>query len=46
MLYALLGTLVIVVVLAASALSLFLQPGAGAPPDSSSRYPDAGGTSP
>jgi hypothetical protein len=46
MLYALLGTLVIVVVLAASALSLFLPPGAGPPPDSFSGYPDADGTSP
>ncbi len=44
MLYALLGTLVIVVVLAASALCLFVRHRDGAPQDSFPRFPDADGT--
>ncbi len=46
MLYALLGALVIVVVLAASALSLFLPRREGPSQDSFPGFPDAEGTPP
>lgn len=44
MLYALLGILVIVVVLAASAMSLFLGRRDGSPGDPLPEFPDAEGT--